>query len=206
FRSCPPRERIDYPYLIGSRWQPNGCCLIRPLRERPVPPTCEPRRPSSSPHTLDSLGSSEGLTLTSCRGLLDRVQHAMACDRVVERGAEMRALAIVAGKVRVSLGNVCGRTLRRRPPVLLRHRQHLERGLCALAAADGHLEDLGLATVRGELQIAVGAVDLPEQVRAARLPAAIVDRESGAALEQSGDRYLVVSGHRLAFALVPDCE
>src|SRR5436309_6959955 len=124
-------------------------------------------RPSSSPASVDSLGSAEGLPLTSCRGLLDRAQHAMPRDRVVERGEEMRALAIVASKMRVSLGNVSGRTLRRRPPVLLWHRQHLERGLCALAAADGHLEDLGLATVRDELQIALGAVDLPEQVRAA---------------------------------------
>src|SRR5437870_1131757 len=121
-------------------------------------------------------GSTERLTLTGCRGRLDRVQHAMARDRVVERGAEMRSLSIIAGEMRIRLGDVGGRALRRRPPILLRHGQHLERGLRALAAPYGHLEDLGLAAGCGELQIALGAVDLPEQVRAARHPAAIVDR------------------------------
>src|SRR5712671_3479505 len=86
-------------------------------------------------------GSAGRLTLTGCRGRLDRVQHAMARDRVVERGAEMRSLAIVAGETRVCLGDVGGRALPRRPPVLLRHGQDLERGLRALAAAYGHLED-----------------------------------------------------------------
>src|SRR5439155_6834959 len=68
------------------------------------------------------------LTLPGCRGRRDRLQHAMARDRVVERGAELRPLAIVAGETRVRLGDVGGRALRRRPPVLLRHRQQLERG------------------------------------------------------------------------------
>ena len=105
-------------------------------------------------------GSTERLTLTGCRGLLDRVQHPMARDRVVERGAEMRSLAVVAGETRVGLGDVGGgaRTLRRRPPVLIWHGEVLERGLGALAAAHGQLEDLGLAAVGGELQIAVGAL------------------------------------------------
>src|SRR5213594_4064108 len=120
--------------------------------------------------------SSERLTLTGCRGRLDRLQHAMARDRVVERRAQMRSLAIIAGEVSVRLGNVGGRALRRRPPILLWHGQHLERGLRALAAPYGHLEDLGVAAGGGELQIALGAVDLPEQVRAARNAAAIVDR------------------------------
>src|SRR3989441_5065604 len=128
-------------------------------------------------------GSTERLTLTGRRGSLDRVQHAMARDRVVERGAEMRCLAIVAGKTRVCLGDVRGRALLRRPPILLRHGQDLERGLRSLAAVYGHLEDLGLAAGGGELQIALGAVDLPEQVCAARNAAAIVDRERGPALE-----------------------
>src|SRR3989442_15698806 len=131
------------------------------------------------------VGSTERLTLTGCRGRLDRVQHAMARDPVVECGAEMRSLAIVAGETRVCLGDVGGRSraLRRRPPILLRHGQDLERGLRALAAAYGHLEDLGLAAGGGELQIALGAVDLPEQVGAARNAAAIVDRERGPVLE-----------------------
>ena len=111
--------------------------------------------------------STERLTLTGCRGRLDRVQHAMTSDRVVERGAQMRSLAIVAGETRVRLGDVGGRTLRRCPLILLWHGQHLERGLCALAAAYGHLEDLGMATGGGELQIALGTIDFPEQVGAA---------------------------------------
>src|SRR5439155_4109880 len=125
--------------------------------------------------------STEHLTLTGCRRRLDRVEHAMAGDRVVERGAEMRSLAIVAGEMSVRLGDVGGgaRDLGRRPPVLLRHRQDLERGLRAPAAAYLQLEDLDLAAGRGDLQIALGSVDLPEQVRAARKPAAIVDREQG---------------------------
>src|SRR5437879_13726060 len=63
-----------------------------------------------------------------------------------------------------------------------------------------------MAAGRGELQIALGAVDLPEQVRAARMPAAIVDRERGPALEQSGEAHLIVHGHRLAFARPGDRE
>src|SRR5256712_2436152 len=112
------------------------------------------------------LGSTERLTLTGCRGRLDRVQHAMARDRVVERGAEMRSLAIVAGETRVCLGDVGGRAraLRRRPPILLWHRQDLERGLRAPAAAYGHLQDPGLGACGGDLHIALGAIDLPEQV------------------------------------------
>src|SRR5437764_425598 len=85
-------------------------------------------------------GSTERLTLAGCRRRLDRVQHAMARDRVVERGAEMRSLAIVAGETRVRLGDVGRRprALRRRPPILLWHGQDLERGLRAPAAAYVH--------------------------------------------------------------------
>src|SRR3989442_15324372 len=100
-------------------------------------------------------GSTQRLTLTGCRGRLDRVQHAMARDRVVERGAEMRSLAIVAGEARVCLGDVSGRArdLRGRPPILLPHRQDLERGLRAPATAYGALEDFGLAAGPAGLQI-----------------------------------------------------
>src|SRR5205823_9099759 len=100
----------------------------------------------------------------------------MAPDRVFKGRAEMRPLAIVAGETRVRLRDVGARSLRRRPPILLWHGQDLERGLRALAALYGHFEDLGLAAGGGELQIALGAVDLPEQVGAARNAAAIVDR------------------------------
>src|SRR6266699_5339715 len=151
-------------------------------------------------------GLTERLTLTSCRGHLDRVQHAMARDRVVKRRAQMRSLAIIAGETRVRLGDVGGRALRRRPPILLWHGQDFERGLRALAAVYGHLEDLGLAAGGGELQIALGAVDLPEQVRAARNAAAIVDGERGPALEQSGDAHLIIRGHGFAFARLRDRE
>src|SRR5213592_406024 len=114
-------------------------------------------------------GSSEGLTLTGRGGRLDRVQHAMARDRVFKGGAEVRALAIVASEARVRLGDVRrgAGALRWRPSILLRHGQDLERGLRALAAACVQLEDLRLAAGADELEIAVGAVDLPEQFRAA---------------------------------------
>src|SRR5205809_6316456 len=143
-------------------------------------------------------GSTGRLTLTGCRGRLDRVQHPMPRDRVLERGAEMRSLAIVAGEPCVRLGDVGGQAVQRREPVLLRHGQDLERGLRAVAATYGQLEDLGLAAVSRNLQVALGAVDLPEQVRAVRTPAAIVNRERGAALKQSGDAHLIVRVHRLA--------
>src|SRR6266849_6469046 len=131
----------------------------------------------------------------------------MARDCVFEGRAAVRALAIVAGETRVRLGDVRAWTrLRRRPPIHLWHGQDLERGLRPLAAAYGHLEDLGLAAVGGELQIALGAVDLPEQVGAARAPAAVVDRECGPALEQSADGHLIIRRHRLAFARPRDHE
>src|SRR2546421_4518829 len=112
----------------------------------------------------------------------------------------MCSLAVVASEMRVRLGDIGGRAggLHGRPPIRLRYGQDLERGLRVLAAADVHLPDLGLTTRGGELQIALGAVDLPEQVRAARNAAAIVDREGGAALEQSGDGDLIFRVHRLA--------
>src|SRR5437773_7203643 len=127
-------------------------------------------------------------------------------DRVFKGGAEMCPLAIVAGETRVRLGDVGARALRRRPPILLWHGQDLERGLRTPAALDVHLPDLGLAAGGGELKIALGAVNLPEQVRAARDPAAIVDRERGPALEQSGDGHLILRGHRLALVRPRDRE
>src|SRR2546421_8602612 len=130
----------------------------------------------------------------------------MARDRIFEGGAEMRPLAIVAGETRVRLGDVGARALRRRPPILLWHGQVLERGLCALAATDVQLPDLSLAAGGRELQVALGAVYLPEQVRAARDAAAIVDREGGAALEQSRDGHLILRVHRLALAVPRDRE
>src|SRR5438552_18800537 len=122
-------------------------------------------------------GSTERLTLTRCRRLLDRVQHPMAGGRVVERGTETRSLAIVAREMRVRLGDVGARTLQLREAVLRRHGQDLERGLRAVAATNGQIEDLGLDAVSVNLQVALGAVDLPQQVRTTRAPAAIVNRE-----------------------------
>src|SRR3989454_12151429 len=131
----------------------------------------------------------------------------MARDRVFKGGAEMRSLAIVTRETRVRLGDVRAWTrLRGRPPILLWHRKDLERRLRPLATAHGHLEDLGLAARGGELQVALGAVDLPEEVRAARAPAAVVDRECGPALEQSAHGHLIIRGHRLAFARPRDRE
>ena len=69
-----------------------------------------------------------------------------------------------------------------------------------------HFEDLGLAAGGGELQIALSAVDFPEQVRAARDPAAVVHREGGSALEQSADAHLIIRGPGLAFARSRDRE
>src|SRR6266436_7009940 len=84
--------------------------------------------------------SAERLTQSGCRRLLDPVQHPMPRDRVVERGREMRSLAIVAREMRVRLGDVGARTLQRREPVLRRHGQALERGLHAVAATNGQIE------------------------------------------------------------------
>src|SRR5436190_20222928 len=98
----------------------------------------------------------------------------MARDSVLESGTEIGSLAIVAGETGVRLRDVGARALRRRPPIVLWHGQDLERGLRAPATTDVHFPDLGLAAGGRELKIALAAVDLPEQVRAARDPAAIV--------------------------------
>src|SRR5213080_2158536 len=129
----------------------------------------------------------------------------MARDCVVKRWTEMRSLAIVAGEARPRLGDVRAKTrLRRGPAILVRHSEDLERRLPPFAAAYGHLEELGLAAVGGKLQVAFGAVDLPEQVGAARAPAAVVDRKRGPVLEQTADGHLIVRRHRLALARPSD--
>src|SRR5438132_9422074 len=64
-------------------------------------------------------GSTEHLTLTGFRGRLDRVQHAMARDRVFERRAQMRSLSIIASETHVRLGYVSGSALKWRRPILL---------------------------------------------------------------------------------------
>src|SRR5438105_2960358 len=130
----------------------------------------------------------------------------MARDSVFESGTEIRSLAIVAGETRVRLRDVGARALRRRPPILLWYGQELERGMRAPAATDVQLPDLSLAAGGRDLQIALGAVDLPEQVRSARDPAAIVDREDSATLEQSADGDLIIRGHRLALVGLCDRE
>src|SRR5947199_8478304 len=100
----------------------------------------------------------------------------MACDRVVERRAEMRALAIVSGEMRVRLGDVGARTLQRREAVLRRHGQDLARGLRAVAAPNGQMGALGLAGASRNLEVALGAVELPQRVCTRRAPAAIANR------------------------------
>src|SRR4051812_48861334 len=82
--------------------------------------SCEPearrvRKRASKERRTPGLprGSSERLTLTGRGGRLDRVQHAMAPDRVFKGGAELRPLAIVAGETRVRSCDVGARTLRR---------------------------------------------------------------------------------------------
>src|SRR6266446_6735120 len=106
----------------------------------PMSPPITPLLKAPDMDASSFAGSTERLTLAGCRSHLDRVQHSMARDRVVERGAEMRTLAIVASETRVRLGDVGGRAraLRRRPPILLGHGQDLERGLPPLAAVYGH--------------------------------------------------------------------
>src|SRR5215207_9400198 len=120
----------------------------------------------------------------------------MARDCLFRGGAENAFPRDSRGRNARTLGRRWwkGPALRRGPPILLWHGQGLERGLRALAAAYVHLEDLGLAAGGGELEVALHTVDLPEQVRAARTPAAIVDRERCPALEQSADAHLIIRG------------
>src|SRR5437899_10271372 len=115
----------------GPHWQLSAIMDRQTLRQ-------------TAPASVDAPGGSAGrLTLSGCRRLLDRVQHPMARDRVVERGREMRSLAIVPRETCVRLGDVDGRAVQRREPVLRRHGQDLGRGLRTAAATYGQLEDLG---------------------------------------------------------------
>src|SRR5712691_3308952 len=159
-----PAKRISTTYAASGRLYQSRCRAPRRCVDRsgksgralrltasevggtpPDPPALRRKDPCHESWVVLA-GSTERLTLTGCCGRLDRVEHAMARDGVVERGAEMRSLAIVVGETRVRLGDVGGnaRFLRRRPPILLWHGQDLERGLRALAAACGHLEHLGM--------------------------------------------------------------
>src|SRR5207248_742723 len=81
---------------------------------------CIPQGIRSDP---ERLRSTERLTPAGRGRRLDRVQHAVAGDGVIEGGAEMRSLAIVASETRIRLRDVGGRAraLRRRPPILLWH-------------------------------------------------------------------------------------
>src|SRR3989442_13561252 len=109
----------------------------------------------------------------------------MARDRVVERGREMRSLAIVAREMRVRLGDVGARTLQRREAVLRRHGEDLERGPGGGSAPNGPIEDLGLAAFPRNLESGLGAVVLPQQVRTPRAPAAVGNPERGPTLRPS---------------------
>src|SRR5256885_6740876 len=112
--------------------------------------------------------STKPLTPTGRGRRLDRIQHAMPNEPVLERRAEMRSVAIVAGKTCPRLGNVRPETRLRRGPSIVRwHGQDLERALRPPAAAYGQLEELRLAAIGGHLQVAFGTVDLPEQVGSA---------------------------------------
>src|SRR2546426_9056093 len=113
------------PHTIRPNWQLSAIMDRQTLRQ------------TSSASVNAPAGSTGRLTPTGCRRLLDRVQHPMARDRVVERGAEMRSLAIVAREMRVRLGDVGARTLQRREAVLRRHGQDLEGGLRAVAPTHG---------------------------------------------------------------------
>src|SRR3989441_9019596 len=85
----------------GPHWQLSAIMDRQTLRQ-------------TSPASVNAPAGSAGrLTLSGCRRLLDRVQHPMARDRVVERGREMRSLAIVAGETRVRLGDIGGRAAQR---------------------------------------------------------------------------------------------
>jgi hypothetical protein len=68
----------------------------------PMRPPITPLLKAPDIDASSSAGSTEGLALTGCSGHLDRVQHAMAPDRVVEGGAEKCSLSIVA-RLRSSL-------------------------------------------------------------------------------------------------------
>src|SRR5437660_12263047 len=90
-------------------------------------------------HAAAPPGSTERLTPTGRRCRLDRVQHAMAPDRVFKGRAEMRSLAIVAGETCVRLRDVAARPSRPRPPILPWHGPALARRPRAPPATGVHL-------------------------------------------------------------------
>src|SRR2546428_14108673 len=94
----------------------------------------------------------------------------------------MCAFTEVTCEAYIRLGEIGARALLRwRPAILLWHRQDLQCLIFPIPPMHRQFEDLGLAAQSGELQIALSAVDFPEQVRAARDPAAEVNREGGSA-------------------------
>src|SRR5260370_40707264 len=151
--------------------------------------------------------SAERLALASRRRDLNRVQHAVARDRVIKGRADMCAFTEVTCEAYIRLGEIGARGLLRwRPEILLWHRKPLQCLIFPLPPMHRQFEDLGLAAGGGELQIALRAVDFPQPVRAARDPAAVVHREGGSAIEQSADSHLIIRGPGLAFARSRDRE
>src|SRR5207247_1661189 len=151
--------------------------------------------------------SAERLALAGRRRDLNSGQHAVARDRVIKGRADMCAFTEVTCEAYIRLGEIGARALLRwRPAILLWHRQHLQGLIFPIPPMHCQFEDLGLAAHSGQLQIALSAVDFPEQVRAARDPAAVVYREGGSALEQSADAHLIIRGPGLAFARSHDRE
>src|SRR2546429_9232522 len=107
----------------------------------------------------------------------------------------MCAFTEVTCEAYICLGEIGARALLRwRPAILLWHRQDLQCLIFPIPPMHRHFEDLGLAAQRGELQIALSAVDFPEQVRAARDPAAVGHGEGGSAPDESADAHLVIRG------------
>src|SRR5438874_12080055 len=105
----------------------------------------------------------------------------------------MSAFTEVTCEAYIRLGEIGARALLRwRPAILLWHRQNLQCLIFPLPPMHRQFEDLGLAAQSGELQIALSAVDFPEQVRAARDPAAAVHREGGCDRTQSADGHLTI--------------
>src|SRR5205085_11876276 len=90
----------------------------------------------------------------------------------------MCALTEVTCEAYIRLGEIGARALLRwRPAILLWHRQDLQCLIFPIPPMHRHFEDLGLTAQSGELQIALSAVDFPDQVRAARNPPAVAQRE-----------------------------
>src|SRR6266487_5278078 len=103
--------------------------------------------------------SAERLALTSRRRDLNRVQQAVARDRVLKGRADMCTFTEVTCEAHIRLGEIGARAwLRWRPAILLWHRQHLQGLIFPPPPMYRQFEDLGLAAGGGELQIALSAV------------------------------------------------